>query len=370
MSSALFSPIRLRGLELANRIVVSSMCQYNADHGSANDWHLMHLGQFAMGAAGLVMTEATHVSPEGRITHKCLGLYSDANEQALRRVVDFCRTYGVSLLGIQLAHAGRKASTHTPLDGRHPLAADEGAWTTRAPSPLPYAPDWHRPQALDDEGLARIKAEFAAAAGRAARIGFDLLELHGAHGYLMHQFLSPLSNGREDAYGGSLENRMRFPLEVFEAVRRVWPEERPIGVRVSASDGVAGGWMVEETVTFARELKALGCDFVDVSSGGNDPRQQIEVGPGYQVPFAARVREGAGLPTWAVGMITDPHQAEEIIAGGSADMVALARGVMFNPRWAWHAAEALGAETAYSRMYVRCHPSNWPQVFPSRRAAE
>jgi 2,4-dienoyl-CoA reductase-like NADH-dependent reductase (Old Yellow Enzyme family) len=370
MSSALFSPIHLRGLELANRIVVSSMCQYNADDGSANDWHLMHLGQFAMGAASLVMTEATHVSPEGRITHKCLGLYSDANERALKRVVDFCRTYGVSSLGIQLAHAGRKASTHTPLEGRHPLAADEGAWTTRAPSSLPYAPDWHRPQALDGEGLARIKAEFVAAAGRAARIGFDLLELHGAHGYLMHQFLSPLSNRREDAYGGSLENRMRFPLEVFEAVRRVWPEDRPIGVRVSASDGVAGGWTVEETVTFGRELKALGCDFMDVSSGGNDPRQQIEVGPGYQVPFAARVRERARLPTWAVGMITDPHQAEEIVAGGSADMVALARGVMFNPRWAWHAAEALGAETAYSRMYVRCHPSSWPQVFPSRRAAE
>jgi 2,4-dienoyl-CoA reductase-like NADH-dependent reductase (Old Yellow Enzyme family) len=346
------------------------MCQYNAEDGSANDWHLMHLGQFAMGAAGLVMTEATHVSPEGRITHKCLGLYSDANEQALKRVIDFGRTYGVASFGIQLAHAGRKASTHTPLDGRHPLAADEGAWTTLGPSARPYAPDWHTPRALDRNGLEQVKAEFVAAARRAAHIGFDLLELHGAHGYLMHQFLSPLSNRRDDAYGGSLENRMRFPLEVFEAVRRVWPEDRPLGMRVSASDGVEGGWTVEETVTFAKELKARGCDFMDVSSGGNDPRQQIEVGPGYQVPFAARVRAGAHVPTWAVGMITDPHQAEEIIAGGSADMVALARGVMFNPRWAWHAAEALGAETAYSRMYVRCHPSNWPQVFPSRRAAE
>jgi 2,4-dienoyl-CoA reductase-like NADH-dependent reductase (Old Yellow Enzyme family) len=345
------------------------MCQYNAQDGSANDWHLMHLGQFAMGAAGLVMTEATHVSPEGRITPKCLGLYSDDNERALKRVIDFCRQYGVTALGIQLAHAGRKASTHTPLDGRHPLSAGEGAWTTLAPSPLAYAPDWHTPQALDGEGLARVKSEFVAAAERAARIGFDLLELHGAHGYLMHQFLSPLSNRRDDAYGGSLENRMRFPLEVFEAIRRVWPDDRPIGVRVSASDGVEGGWTLEETVAFASELKALGCDFMDVSSGGNHPRQQIEVGPGYQVPFAARVREGAGLPTWAVGMITDPHQAEAIIGGGEADMVALARGVMFNPRWAWHASEALGAETAYAPKYMRAHPSRWPQVFPSRQQA-
>jgi 2,4-dienoyl-CoA reductase-like NADH-dependent reductase (Old Yellow Enzyme family) len=370
MSSALFSPIELRSLRLENRIVVSSMCQYNAEAGSANDWHLMHLGQFAMGAAGLVMTEASHVSPEGRISPRCLGLYSDANEEALARVIGFCRQYGVTALGIQLAHAGRKASTHPPLDGGRPLAPAEGAWTTLAPSAVPFAPDWHVPRALDGAGLARVKAEFVAAAERAVRIGFDLAELHGAHGYLIHEFLSPLSNRRSDGYGGPLANRMRFPLEVFEAVRAVWPEDKPLGMRVSATDWVEGGWTVEETVAFARELKALGCDFVDVSSGGNDPRQKIPLGPGYQVPFAERVRREAGIVTWAVGMITEPHQAEAIVAGGRADLVALARGMMYDPRWAWHAAEALDAETAYSRMYIRCHPSRWPEVFRARRAAE
>ncbi len=370
MSSALFSPISLRGLSLPNRIAVSSMCQYNALHGDANDWHLMHLGQFAMGAAGLVMTEAAHVSPEGRITHKCLGLYSDENERALQRVIDFCRQYGVTAMGIQLAHAGRKASTRPPIDGAGPLGPGEEPWITLGPSPLPYAPDWHVPRVLDRTGLAKVKADFAAAARRALRIGFDLIELHCAHGYLLHQFLSPISNRREDEYGGSLANRMRFPLEVFEAVREVWPADRPLGVRVSAADWVEGGWTMDQTVALARELEALGCDFVDVSSGGMDPRQDIPLGPGYQVPFAARVRKEAGIATWAVGMITEPHQAEEIVASGRADMVAIARGMMFNPRWAWHAAEALGAETAYSRMYIRCHPSRWPQVFPSRQAAE
>jgi len=369
MPSALFSPIALRGLELANRIVVSSMCQYNAEDGSANDWHIMHLGQFAMGAAGLVMTEATHVSAIGRISPKCLGLYSDANERALKRVVEFCRQYGVAALGIQLAHAGRKGSTRPPIEGGGPLAADQQPWTTVAPSALPYA-DWPTPAALDRVGLARVKAEFVAAAERAVRIGFDLVEVHGAHGYLLHEFLSPLSNQRADAYGGSLENRMRFPLEVFEAVRAVIPAERPVGIRVSATDWVDGGWTPEETVVLARELKALGCDFMDVSSGGLDPRQKVPVGPGYQVPFAAKVRREAGIPTWAVGMITEPEQAEAIVAQGGADMVAIARGMMFDPRWAWHAAEALGAETAYSRMYLRCHPSQWRRPTPLRPAAE
>lgn len=366
MSSALFSPITLRGLELANRIAVSPMCQYNAEHGVANDWHLMHLGQFSMGAAGLIIAEATGVSAEGRITHGCLGLYNDIQEAALQRVVDFCRHYGVSALGIQLAHAGRKASTHIPLNGGKPLGPDERPWTTEAPSALPYAADWHTPVALDRAGLDRVREDFVAATQRSERLGFDLIELHAGHGYLLHQFLSPISNQRDDQYGGSTANRMRFPLEVFQAVRAVWPEAKPLGVRVSACDWVEGGWTLDETVEFAKALKALGCDFVDITSGGLDPRQHIQVGPGYQVPLAARVRQEAELCTMAVGMITDAHQAEGIIAEGQADMVAIARGMMYNPRWAWHAAEALGVETAYSRMYARCHPARWPQAFPGR----
>jgi 2,4-dienoyl-CoA reductase-like NADH-dependent reductase (Old Yellow Enzyme family) len=366
MAAALFAPIALRGLTPANRIVVSSMCQYNAEAGSANDWHLMHLGQFALGAAGLVMTEATHVSEVGRITHRCLGLWSDANEQALARVVGFCRRYGVAALGIQLAHAGRKGSVHPPIDGGQPLAEGEQPWTTLAPSALPYADGWHTPAALDAAGLAAVRQQFVAAAERARRIGFDLLELHAAHGYLLHQFLSPISNRRSDGYGGDLERRMRFPLEVFEAVRRVWPADKPIGVRVSATDWVEGGWTVEETVAFARALKALGCDFVDVSSGGLDPRQQIPLGPGYQVAFSERVRREAEIPTVAVGMITEPQQAEAIVASGQADLVALARGIMYDPRFAWHAAAALGAETAYPKMYSRCAPEAWP-AHPARR---
>ena len=356
----LFSPVSLRGLTLPNRIVVSSMCQYNAEHGNANDWHLMHLGQFCMGAAALVMTEATAVSPAGRISHQCLGLYSDDNEQALNRVLTFSREYGVSALGIQLAHAGRKASTHPPLDGGKPLAEHENPWQTVAPSALPYAPDWHTPQALDRAGLNQVKAEFVACAERAARLGFELAELHGGHGYLLHQFLSPLSNQRDDEYGGSTANRCRFVLEVFEAVRTVWPQDKPCGIRVSASDWVDGGWTLAETVQLGHELKALGCDFMDVTSGGLDPRQKISLGPGYQVPFAAEVKAKTGLHTWAVGLITQAQQAESIIAEGQADCVALARGMMFNPRWAWHAALELGADTPYSRMYARCKPNLWP----------
>ncbi|MDP6565343.1 MAG: NADH:flavin oxidoreductase/NADH oxidase, partial [Alphaproteobacteria bacterium] len=331
MTSALFQPIALRGLDIANRIVVSSMCQYNAEHGSAKDWHLMNLGQYCMGAAGLVMTEATHVAPEGRITHKCLGLYSDDNEQALKRVIDFCKRHGVSAIGIQLGHAGRKGSTHPPAEGAKPLAADESAWTTLAPSALAFGPDWHLPQALDRPGLAEVKAQFVAATERAARIGIDLMELHGGHGYLLHQFLSPLSNQRSDDYGGSSEKRMRFPLEVFEATRAVWPADKPMGIRLSATDWVDGGWTVEETVAMVRALDDLGCDFADITTSGVDPRQKIPFGPGYQVPFAARIKAETGMATWAVGLITEPSQAEAIIANDQADMVALARGMMYDP---------------------------------------
>lgn len=370
MSVPLFSPYEMRGLSLPNRIVVSPMCQYASTHGSANDWHLMHLGQFAMGAAGLVITEATHVSPVGRISHKCLGLYSDENEATLKRVIDFCKTHGVAAMGIQLAHAGRKGSTHPPGAGGKPLGPGEDPWETVAPSALPYADGWHTPKALDRDGLAEIKQQFVDATERALRIGFDLIEFHAGHGYLLHQFLSPISNRRDDEYGGSTENRMRFPLECFAAVRAAWPDDKPLGVRVSATDWVEGGWTPEETVLFARELKKLGCDFVDLTTSGLDPRQQIPIGPGYQVPFAAKVKAEAEIPTMAVGMITEPQQANEIIANGEADFVMLARGMMWNPRWAWHAAEALGADTPYAPQYARCHPSRWPQAFPHRRAAE
>jgi 2,4-dienoyl-CoA reductase-like NADH-dependent reductase (Old Yellow Enzyme family) len=359
MTSALFTPFELRGVALANRIVVSPMCQYMSDDGSANDWHLMHLGQFAMGAAGLVITEATHVSPAGRISHRCLGLYSDENEATLKHVIDFCRRFGVAKLGIQLAHSGRKGSVHPPALGGKPLAPDENPWTTLGPSPLPFGPGWPAPTALTRAGLSEIKEEFVRAGRRAARIGFDLGELHAGHGYLLHEFLSPLANQRDDEYGGATRNRIRFPLEVFEAVRGVWPADRPLGVRVSATDWVEGGWMPEETVILARELKALGCDFMDVTSGQLDPRQQIPFAPGYNVPFAEKVKKESGLTVMAVGMISRARQAEEIVAAGRADLVALARGVMDNPRWAWHAARELGAEAPYASNYMRCSPAQW-----------
>ena len=359
MTSPLFAPLELRGLTLPNRIVVSPMCQYNSEHGSANDWHLMHLGQFAMGAAGLVMTEATHVSAIGRITHRCLGLYSDENEAALQRVIDFCRRYGVAKLGIQLAHAGRKASAHPPAAGGKPLAVDENPWTTEAPSAIPFGPGWHTPVALTRAGLSEVRDQFVDAARRSLRIGFDLIELHIGHGYLLHEFLSPISNQRDDEYGGNIVNRMRFPLEVFAAVRAAWPTERPLGVRVSATDWIEGGWTVEETVVFARELQGLGCDFIDVTSGQLDPRQKIPLAPGYNVPLAHKVKSETGILTMAVGLITKPRQAEAILASGQADLVALARGMMDDPRWAWHAARELGAQALYPANYARCSPAQW-----------
>ncbi|MDQ3259539.1 MAG: NADH:flavin oxidoreductase/NADH oxidase [Pseudomonadota bacterium] len=359
MTSKLFSPITLRGLTLPNRIVVSPMCQYASIDGSANDWHLMHLGQFAMGAGALVFTEATHVSPVGRISKHCLGLYSDENEASIKRVIDFGNRYGVVKWGIQLAHSGRKGSVHRPGDGSKPLTAEEGAWTTLAPSAQPFGPGWHTPTALTRAGLAEVTQQFVVSAKRAVRIGFEVGELHVGHGYLLHQFLSPLANRRDDDYGGSAANRMRYPLEVFRAVRDVWPADKPLGVRVSATDWLDGGWTPEETVVFAQELKKLGCDFIDVTSGQVDPRQKIPFAPGYNVPFAEMVKRETGMPVIAVGMISHSRQAEEIVASGKADMVAIARAMMDNPRWAWHAARELGAETAYAAQYQRCHPSVW-----------
>lgn len=341
--SKLFSPIEFRGLTLPNRIGVAPMCQYAAVDGSAQDWHLMNLGQYAMGAAGLVFTEATHVSPEGRITPKCLGLWSDANEAALKRVVDFCRTYGVTALGIQIGHAGRKASVHPPLEGSHPLKPEEGAWTTLSASALPYAPDWHTPEALDAAGLARVKEQFVAATKRAARLGFDMLELHMAHGYLLSSFLSPLSNRRTDEYGGDLAGRMRYPLEVFAAVRKAWPAHKPISVRVSATDWMGPeGTTPEDTVVLARALSDAGCDLIDVSSGGNVADARPDYGRMYQVPFAEQIRHEVGIPVMAVGAILGSDHCNTILAAGRADLCCMARPHLGNPYLTLHAAAKYG----------------------------
>jgi 2,4-dienoyl-CoA reductase-like NADH-dependent reductase (Old Yellow Enzyme family) len=370
MTSALFSPITLRGLTLPNRLVVSPMCQYNSTDGSANDWHLMHLGQFSLGGSGaLVMTESTHVNKIGRITLKCATMDTDDNEAAMKRVIDFCRQYGVAKHGLQLGHAGRKGSTLPPALGGKPLTAEQGAWETVAPSAIPFDEGWHAPRALTVEEIHAIRDGFVSAVRRAERIGYDLVEMHAGHGYLLHQFLSPLSNRRTDRYGGSLENRMRFALETFEAMRAAWPSDKPMGVRVSATDWIEGGWTVEDTVVLARELKALGCDYIDASSGALDPRQTIPLGPGYQVPLAETIRREAGVPTMAVGLIGTIGQAEEIVTSGKADFVVMARGAMWDPRFAWHAAEELGVEAQYAPRTMPSHPSLRPWLFPSRQTA-
>ena len=362
--SKLFSPAQLGSLTLDNRIVVAPMCQYSAIDGTMTDWHLMHLGQFAVGGAGLVLVEASGVEADGRITPGCPGLYNDDNEAAMARVIKFFRDHGAAKIGIQLAHAGRKASADLPWNGGTALTEENGAWETSAPSALPYADGWHTPTALSDQGLERIKQAFVLATERAVRLGFDVIEVHAAHGYLLHQFLSPISNQRDDQYGGSLENRMRFPLEIFAAVREAAPDT-PVGVRFSATDWVDGsGWALEEATQFAAELKALGCDFIDVSSGGNSPLQQIQVGPGYQTGFADHIRRATGLTTMAVGMISDPRQAETIVATGQADFVALARGMLYDPRWAWHAAEVLRAQAAFPPQYMRSHPTLQGEPIP------
>jgi NADPH2 dehydrogenase len=357
MSSKLFTPIELRGLHLDNRIVVSPMCQYSADGGTAGDWHLMHLGQFSVSGAGLLMVEMTNVEARGRISPYCLGLYDDENERALARVVAFCRRHGNVKIGVQLAHAGRKASTLPPWQGRKPLPPGEGGWQTVSASVVSGYDRSPPPTALTSDEIARLVDAFAASTRRARRAGFDAIELHGAHGYLLHQFLSPLSNQREDEYGGSLENRLRFPLAVFDAVRAEWPDHKPLGVRISATDYLHGGWCIEDSVAFGRRLAERRCDWIDVSSGGIAEGEKIPVGPGYQVPFAAQIRQQTGLTTMAVGMITEPRQAEAIVSNGQADLVALARGMLYDPRWAWHAAAELGAEVAYPKQYQRCRPA-------------
>lgn len=362
--SVLFSPISLRDLKLRNRIVVSPMCQYSADQGRATDWHMIHLGHLALSGAGLLITEATAVEADGRITPGDLGLYDDACEAALKPVLAAIRRWSDIPVAMQLAHAGRKASCHVPWRGGAQIAPDApDGWRTHAPSALPFHENDAAPIALDAAGLARVKDAFVAAAQRADRLGIDAIEVHAAHGYLLHQFLSPLSNARDDAYGGALENRMRFPLEVFDAVRAAFPAHKPVGVRVSTTDWVEGGWDLEQTLAFAHELKTRGVDFIDASSGGLSPHQKIAAGPGYQLPFAEAIRAQTGLTTFAVGLITEPQQAEDIIAEGKADAVALARAMLYDPRWPWHAAAALGAQVEAPPQYLRSAPHGVKDLF-------
>ena len=362
--SKLFSPITVHNLELRNRIIIAPMCQYSAVDGQMTDWHVMHLGSLAISGAGLLTIEATAVEPEGRISYADVGLYSDGCEKAMGRTLDAVRRWSDIPIAVQLAHAGRKASTEVPWRGGGQIAADQpGGWRTMAPSALPFDPDDPPPEALDTAGMARIREAFAAAARRAARLDLSAIQLHAAHGYLLHQFLSPLSNRRSDAYGGSLENRMRFPLEVFDAVRESFPAERPVSVRVSATDWVDGGWDLEQTVAFAQALAERGVAGINVSSGGLSPDQRIALGPGYQVPMARTIRQRTGLPVVAIGLITEFEQAEAILAAGDADMIGLARAMLYDPRWPWHAAAHFGESVVPPNQYLRCAPRHARSLF-------
>jgi 2,4-dienoyl-CoA reductase-like NADH-dependent reductase (Old Yellow Enzyme family) len=360
----LFDPLALRGLTLANRIVVSPMCQYSAADGCATDWHLVHWGQLLQSGAGMLTIEATAVTPEGRITPGCLGLWDADTETALGERLGRARRLAPFMpVAIQLAHAGRKGSSHRPWEGGALIAPADGGWVPVAPSVVAYAEGEAAPAALDAAGLVRIRDAFVAAAQRAQRIGVDAAELHMAHGYLLHEFLSPLANRRQDAYGGSFVNRIHFPLEVFAAVRAVWPADRPLGVRISAKDWVEGGWTPEESIELAHRLAAQGCDWIDVSTGGLSPLQKIAPGPGFQVPFARQIRRATGMVTMAVGLVTEPRQADAIVADGDADLVAMARAFLWNPRWPWHAAAALGATVAAPKPYWRAPPAAAAGIF-------
>lgn len=355
-TSHLFAPLSLRSLTLPHRIVVSPMCEYSSTDGFANEWHLVHLGSRAIGGAALVMTEAAAVSPEGRITPSDLGIYKDEHIDELRRITGFLHQHG-AYAGIQLAHAGRKASMALPWEPVRWIPPAEGGWQPVAPSAIAFDPSYAVPDALDRAGLDKIIADFRAAAARAIRAGFDLVEVHAAHGYLLHEFLSPLSNHRTDEYGGSFENRVRFPLEVVRAVRAAWPAHLPVFVRISATDwapeSLGPAWDLAQSVEFARLLKAEGVDLIDVSTGGNHPAQQIPVGPGYQVRHAETIRREAGIPTAAVGMITEPAQADQIVRSGQADLVLLARELLRHPYWPLHAAQELRQTAGWPVQYIR-----------------
>ena len=367
----LFEPLEVGDLRLSNRIVIAPMCQYSAVDGCMTDWHLIHYGHLALSGAALLTIEATAVSPEGRISYKDVGLWDDETEGAMARILASVRAHSDMPVAIQLGHAGRKASTDLPWRGGGQLAVGTpGGWQTVAPSHLPFAAADNPPATLDRGGLARIRDSFAASAQRSARLGIDAVQIHAAHGYLLHQFLSPLSNRREDEFGGSLENRMRFPLEVFDAVRAALPVDRPVTVRVSGTDWVDGGWDIEQTIAFARALEQRGCSAIHVSSGGLDPRQAIPVGPSYQVPLARAVKRAVTMPVVAVGLITGYEQAEAIVGTGDADLVALARTILYDPRWPWHAAAHLGGRVRAPDQYLRSQPAQYRRLFDVGGSAE
>ncbi len=358
-AAPLFEPLAVAGLTLRNRIVVAPMCQYSAQDGSATDWHAVHLGTLALSGAALVTVEATGVEPRGRITPHCLGLYSDANEEALARVLAVVRAVSDTPLGIQIGHAGRKASTARPWEGRMPLTAAQGAWETIAPSPIPAVEGGPAAREMTEDDMGDAIAAHKQAAERALRLGFDWIEIHSAHGYLLSSFLSPLSNHRTDQYGGSIENRMRFPLQVARAVREAWPAGRPMSAKINGTDWAEGGISPEDMVTYARALSEAGVDVVVASGGGIVETAKVPAAPGYQVPFAERVKREAGVITGAVGLITEPHFAQSLIADGKADLVYLARGFLFDPRWARHAAAELGVDLPYPPQYDRASPPKW-----------
>ena len=367
MAVKLFTPIDLGGVTLPNRIVISPMCQYSADDGSMTDWHQIHLGHLAYSGAGLMILEATHVTREGRITHHCAGLYNEHNEAAMKKVIDACRRLSKNPIGVQLGHAGRKASSQVPWEGREWLRFDQSPWQTVAPSAIAYGDGWHVPHELNSTEIKALVDAFASSTERAKRIGFDVVELHAAHGYLLHQFQSPLSNRRNDAYG---KDRLKFPLEVARAMREVWPRERGLGARISANDWMPGGLGPDDAVTYARELERIGFDYVCASSGALVPQARIPLAPGYQVPFAEKIKKSAGIKVQAVGMIAQPQQAEEILTSGKADMVTMARAFLDNPRWPWHAAEQFGVELAYPPQYARSRHDLWPGAKLVRGRAE
>ena len=361
--SALFSPLKLRELTLPNRIVVAPMCQYSAQSGRANGWHFAHLVSLSISGAAMLCLEGTAVEPIGRITPGDLGLWDDATEGALKPVIEEIRRRSPIALTLQLAHAGRKASSEVPWKGGQFIPVAQGGWVPDAPSPVPHSAGETIPQGLDLAGLDRIRTAFSSAARRAMRLGFDAIEIHGAHGYLIHEFLSPLANFRSDDYGGSLENRMRFPLEVFEAVRAEVPAGKPVGVKVSAVDWVPGGWDIEQTVRYAQELKRRGADWLTCSSAGVSPQQKIPTAENYQVPFAQAVKRDSGLASVAIGLITGARHAEAIIESGKADLVALARAMLYDPRWPWHAAAELGATVEAPPQYWRAPPHGHKGLF-------
>jgi 2,4-dienoyl-CoA reductase-like NADH-dependent reductase (Old Yellow Enzyme family) len=355
--SQLFDPLTLRSIRLKNRVFVSPMCQYSCGaDGLALSWHLVNLGRYAVGGAALVFTEATAVAAVGRITPNDLGLWSDAHADALRPIVAFLKSQG-AVPGVQLAHAGRKASTAAPWNGGGKVALSDGGWTPVAPSAVAFSPTYPEPVALDASGIAAVVHDFVAAAKRARAVGFEVIEIHAAHGYLLHQFLSPLSNQRDDAWGGDFERRAKLTLDVASAVREVWPAELPLFVRISSTDWVEGGWDLPQSIRLAQGLRERGVDLVDCSSGGNVLGAKIPLGPGYQVPFAKAVRQEAGVATGAVGLITEPKQADDIVASGSADAVLLARELMRDPNWALHAARALGVDVPWPVQHERAKPA-------------